>query len=366
MAIHLNNFVKIQIDYHESTDVTGIRDTAILLDTKNEITSIVGTNNIISNLQDLSDFSSTDVYQYANVFFTNGGKKLHIINTGSTISTTDSAITAIKNNSNYTEILIAATGTLDMKELATKILADDYFKDENEKIIVGNINTSTLSDGLDNYAVKYLPSGTSGLEMTILAYFTKSNFYTSQIEDYAFTQEKYYDINGNDKTNEISITDNDIVESCIKNNINVLGHLTGTNLNIGGNTTSGKDLSNYFTKILLAQTVAENLVELLKTKIRYNQSGLNLISNTLVSELNKYRDNGYLTTDKVWKDQDFKVGNYTIISKGTRLNVGYKFFIAPLSTLTDEEIKQHKLPIIYLFIADSYSIRKIEIVGQVI
>ena len=119
-----------------------------------------------------------------------------------------------------------------------------------------------------------------------------------------------------------------------------------------------------FMLICLHQTLTERLTELLVTKIKYNQSGLAQISAVLNKELQKYVDNGYLTTNKTWSEEDLYYRGVLIIKKNTPLLLGYKYVILPFSTLSDTERQENALPEIYILIADSYGIRKINISGK--
>ena len=116
--------------------------------------------------------------------------------------------------------------------------------------------------------------------------------------------------------------------------------------------------------ICLHQTLTERLTELLTTKIKYNQSGLAQISAVLNKELQKYVDNGYLSTNKTWYEEDLYYKGILIIKKNTPLLLGYRYVILPFSTLTDDEKRENALPDIYILIADSYGIRKINIFGK--
>ena len=250
----------------------------------------------------------------------------------------------------------------DVKTLVKNINQDSFFTGIYEKMFITNSHDQEdLNESIDieNLIVKYIGDGVEpGFEMSIAAYLSKINVYYGTINDYNFTIEKV------DEADSL-IDDDSIVKNILANNFNADIILTGDSVNIGGNTTSGKDLVNHFYKIMLTQTLTQRLCNVLKSKLRYNQTGLNIISNTIVDELNRYRTNGYLSTNKVWEEEDWVVDQTTIIKKDTLLSLGYKFVIMPFSSLTDEEKKKHQLPKIYLLIADSYAIRLINIVGEV-
>ena len=117
--------------------------------------------------------------------------------------------------------------------------------------------------------------------------------------------------------------------------------------------------------ILLSQTLSDKLLNVITSKIKYNQNGLNSIQSTIIQELDRQVNCGYLTKDKVWTDDTLIVPEgYPLITKNTPLKQGYKFIILPFSTLNDAEKNNHELPKIYLLLAESYSIRSIEINGK--
>lgn len=200
-----------------------------------------------------------------------------------------------------------------------------------------------------------------GIEMSIAAYLTNVNINRyDTVQDYAFTLE-YYDENS---LKVITVEDNDTATALINCNANFMGDLLDKIRNIGGNDSNGNSIINMFTLICLHQTLTESLTDLLASKIKYNQSGLTQICAVLNKELQKYVDNGYLTTNKVWTEEDFYYKGVLIIKKNTPLTLGYKYVILPFSTLSEEEKQEKVLPDIYVLIADSYGIRKINVIGR--
>lgn len=217
-----------------------------------------------------------------------------------------------------------------------------------------------------NFCLKY---GKHGIEMAIAAYLTRIDIDAYQsVKDYAFTTEQvsfsYYK-DGIQLTIGQSYEDNDLVTELMNKNINVNSTLVNEIRNLGGNDTKGNDLVNQYMLILVHQTLTERLIRLLSTKLFYNSNSISLVGATISSELERYTNNGYLTTDKVWTEEDLVYKNNTIISKNTALKKGYIYKILPFSTLTESEKAEHKLPEIYILLADSYSIRKITITGEV-
>lgn len=356
MSVSLKNFVDININYHETTTLSGSRETIVLLG--NSGIKFNGENTAkITSSTTIPDNTDDTLKKYIKYFIDNGGKEIHYINVekGKEKDT-------LKTLPMEEIVVVLFNMTLtDAKTLVGNINSDLFFTGIYEKMFITYSNTASDLDeslGIENLIVKYLgANGLPGYEMTIAAYLSKINIYYGTINDYNFTIEK-------DSENYL-IDDDSIVKNILVNNFNADIILTGDSVNIGGNTTSGKDLVNHFYKIMLTQTLTQRLCNVLKSKLRYNQTGLNIISNTIVDELNRYRTNGYLSTNKVWEEEDWVVDQTTIIKKDTLLSLGYKFVIMPFSSLTDEEKKKHQLPKIYLLIADSYAIRLINIVGEV-
>ena len=228
-------------------------------------------------------------------------------------------------------------------------------------------NKSSIASVKDGFVLKY---GVRGIEMSVAAYLTQINVNRfNSVKDYEFTIENVEYSYTNTSSEKITVSsvyeENSLVEALIEANINVDSTLVNAVRNLGGNDLNGNDLVNEFMLILLHQTLTERLVQLLAQKIKYNQTGLSLIGATIASELQRYVDNGYLTTDKAWTDPDLVYEGITIVKQNTPLQIGYKYVIFPFSSLSNDERAEHKLPPIYILIADSYSIRQIEITGEV-
>lgn len=227
---------------------------------------------------------------------------------------------------------------------------------ENETDISSYFILTTIGQNYneeDNY---------KGIEMSIAGYLTNIdiNRYDS-VQDYAFTQEDF-----NEKTilPYITVNDNELAKSLLSVNVNFIGELINKSRNLGGNDSNGNSVINMFMLICLHQTLAEKLTSLLITKIKYNQTGLSQISAVLNKELQKYVDNGYLTTNKTWVNDDLYYKGTLVIKKNTPLSLGYRYVILPFSSLDPEEVKNKELPDIYILIADSYGIRKIDVFGR--
>lgn len=486
MAINLNNFVNVNINYHLSSKLVSTRDTVVLI--KSHLPMADATNHTTEFKTDttgvtLSAYDDTyttfpdgakdvntktkgdSLYYYYAMYFNNGGQKLRIISVlssetpatpvdcdlyeknGDVYSKT--ADTSFANGKTYyiknVDEYVAATpalcelyekdGDYYTRSVATAFASGTtYYKETDPsedtlKTIVSQLEykyiviTSTCpydvlnkvayainyneKDGKDidggemkkfithmteeeyenfnpdkplihtmvrNYTIKY---GLPGIEMTIAAYLSKINIdeYNS-CQDYQFTSEtvsySYEDKSTTSSTiREVghTYTDNNLVASLMKNGINVNGDLLNRTRNLGGNDWNKDekedDLVNTYMLILVNQTLAERLIQVLASKIKYNETGLSAIGTAIGVELDRYVQNGYISTNETWTEDDLKYQGTTIIKKGTLLTLGYKYVILPFSTLSAEDRKNHKLPTIYVLLSDSYSVRKIEVVGEV-
>ena len=379
--INLNNFVTINIDYDSAISANGSRPVVVLLDDLTTVNTqvLAKASYHWTSLNDFTTALSNDkpeinqLYKMVATYFENGGKEIHYIkyteNEG--INTTIEKIKSLPTN----EILIAACFNDREKLINVAAKINTEMTGINEKFFLiskakpeskETITDETKFDDYPNMAIKI---GDAGIEMTIAAYLSKIDIDTGNIQDYCFTNE-YLGSFINDSTTPV-IDDNDIFAklkeiSRYNMNIKLVQDTNNYARNYGGNTAAKQDLVNYYVKIILIQTLSEALFSLLKTKIKYSQSSIALISATITDELNRYKRAGYLSTDKIWTngDQYDASGNYLILSNNTPLTRGYTFSILPLESLTNTDKAEHKLPPIYVFLADTYSIRQISLTGK--
>lgn len=396
-AINITRFVDINILQHATSTVNATRDTTILF-TNEEINKLdSGTGKKGSTAakvdEEVGTFASyeqwtnagyghgtephTDVF--VKIYFDNGGNKIKIIKTDD--SNFEASVKKLKNE----EIVVAYANTnpenaySTIKECASNRNSDSSVYGINQKILLcryttsdqtGNGSTKNENSEIQNLCAKY--STIEGAEMTIAAYLSSIDCYgINTIKDYAYTIENIEETKDDATTAGVATTGglDELVGYAINNDFNIDVYLAGAVRNVGGNLTNGLDLVNQFTLIVLHQTLTDRLLNLLTTKLK-GSSGITSIYTTIASELNRYLTNGYLTTDKVWEDGDYSINvngtNYLLISNNTPLNLGYHISVLPFSSLTDEERARKECPLIYVFIADSYGIRKITVNGEVI
>lgn len=358
-SIDLRRFVDINIQQHVLTSVSGTRDTVILYTSEGNSpnTRLIPTMRDANVYYPKTSFPTTNAY--LSVFFNNGGAKVLVIEGTPVASVTADIISALDNK--YIVIVCASTlETTEATYTAMKNIAisRNSIYGISEKILVGRTNVIGDAEVAKNFAVKY--SGMVGGEMTIAAYLSKLNVYgTDTVFDYAFTQEVI---------DEETLTDSQY-GSIIENNMNVAVYLANGIRNCGGNLKDGTDLINSYVRIILHQTTTDRLIQLLSQKIK-NSNGIGKIYSVIAQELENYRTNGYLTTDKIWTDSDFTIvyngQQYTIIEQGTALSTGYIIRVLPLLALTDSDKVARKAPPIYVILADQYGIRTITINGEII
>lgn len=349
--INITKFVNINIAHHASSSISALRDTAVLF------SSVEGDDvEYTSQTYNESSISDTNEKDYLNVFFNCGGNKIKVYR-GITLENVQSKLA----NLPYEQIVVGFVGSIFTYEVLTGqngIVNNYSLSGIYTKLFLVRTTSATDTSVIENLIVKY--STKNGAEMSIAAYLTNVEIYgVNSIKDYAFTTEPDELAESNDDT---------ILNNVLNNNMNVDMTLANSTRNLGGNTKAGREIINEFTLIVLQQTITEKVLNVLASKVRGN-SGISAIYTAIVAELNKYLTNGYLTTSKYWKDNDWVVNvnnkNYTIINQNTALPNGYYVTVLPISSLSESDISAHKCPNIYIVLADSYGIRKVEISGEV-
>ena len=377
MSVKYTNFVEVNINHHVANKPTGLRDVAAAI----FYDSTIADPNTVTDCGTLTKTSTlpadlTAFKNYVDAFFENGGRKLHCIVTNITPAT--NTFVNIIEALPMEEIMVGYVGTgAGANESNFRDVAEAYNESKAtekiyQKIFVAEIpaTNGTTTDlaayisgddkvvDIENYVLKY---GAMGIGASVLAYYTQMNAYlTDSAEDYCYTKEKYSD----KETDKFVFNDNALVKEAMQLDINIDINLSNAVRNIGGNDTAGYSLTNQFMLLVMHQTLTSRLLDLLAQKIKYNSQGLTAVLNVLTAELNRYVNNGFLTTTKTWTDGDLYYDEYLIIKEDTLLSLGYKVVILPFESLTPEELEAHQLPKIYILVADSYSIRKIVVTGE--
>lgn len=378
--VDIRNFVDINIKSKAVASITSTRETTVLF--TNDSKLIASGSIVFSSLSEVeakvgaSNLDSSVGYKYAKVYFEAGGVKLKAIYSA-TIS--DTVILPLVNNLAEEEIVIGLCDTAKVGAsaevalaLAQKYNAQTTSYGVAQKLFLGAIgyteftgNTAKYANpSVDNFALKVGDlTKQTGCEMTIGAYLSRIDFYgINTVQDYAYTKESLDATGYPDNLNAI-------VKDVLSNNANITIEIANSVRNVGGNLTSGEDLVNKFSLIVLHQTLSQRVFNTLSQKIKGN-SAITALYSSISQELNRYITCGYLTTEKYWTNPDLTLSynnkTYTLITQGTALTQGFKITILPLSSLTDEDKQEHKAPYIYVILADSYGIRKVVINGEVI
>lgn len=385
--IDLKKFVNINIQSHVTSVSDGTRSTVVLFTPEGTADNVV----TINSLDEATYAETSDTYAYLKQFFDNGGIKVEVHEGIGYNSLTKTMITNLDNDKIVIACAVPAAnledGYVALKNLAASLETDSNVYGINEKVILASthVDFATLIDPslnadyiakVKNFVVKY--SSVIGAEMSIAAYLSQINIdYTDSVQDYAFTQEvlSYYDSTSSSPTYQTWVVTNgeniitanyDILQS---DNMNVDVYLANAVRNCGGNCKDGSDVVNNYVRIILHQTLTDQLLQLLTQKIK-STTGISKLYSVIAQELERYLNCGYLTTDKIWTDKSLVITrneiNYTIINKGDALINGYLIKILPMSSLTSAEKAAHQTPPIYVIIADQYGIRKITINGEVI
>lgn len=381
MSVKLTNFVKIKINHHVNINVNATRDTAVLIHYIDELAD-TPKYALLSSMPNTSAGTYTylaGIKKYLQAFFNNGGKNIYVI---TLTSVTAEAVAAELEKVPMEYMVVGfvndgSSGVVGVSESTFRTAATAWNESKSDekiyqKIFVSEIPyASGISDlsayedsgnkavSIENYVLKY---GAQGIGASVLAYFTRVDVYSfDATQDYAFTTENYSELSND----HFVFNDNAIIEKIIALDLNADTKLAGQIKVVGGNDTAGYDLMNQFMLLVLHQTLTEAVLQVLVSKIKYNATGLNFVMNAIVRELNRFVSNGYLTTTKAWTDGDLYYDGYKIVDNNTILNTGYKVMILPFESLSTTERSNHQLPKIFILLADSYSIRKIVIDGEV-
>ena len=389
MAVDIRNFVDINIQPALTREVNASRDT-ILLYTDLSLVDSSSKNydgTIISSLDEATTLMETtlkktsnewsNLKSFMNAFFDNGGQKIKLYggvtkqNIASKIKERlyDNEIACGYVNGATTGFSVGSDEV--MGNAIYNLSTDSEFKGLAEKLLVysaynvnniPNIQTGSGNTTLDPKTVNNFIGGIAlgYADAIILAYLSQLYAYgLDTVKDYAFTKTI------SDKTQNESL----INEENLKR-FNFYTKIGDQLYSVGGNCTNGLSLTNEFCRILLCQTLTQRLMNLLTQKIKSN-TGISKMYSVISEELERYRRSGYLTTDKVYTDEDLVIRgadgvDYTIIQKGTALLNGYLVKILPMNALSETDKASHSAPPIYVIIADQYAIRKITINGEVI
>lgn len=384
MSVRIENFVDVKITRRAVQESSGAYDTAVYVTSSatNAFYFINGKNGTGDGTKDnpktIDAVTGDNNLKYFGIeFFANGGKKLHVVNSLSFDSTNDNCWN-FKDAKNTTATHLPVEEILIFDTSATQTNAStnaNTVSGIEKKIFINTTNSTSLSSYLPYTIAVYknveVSTNVAGGKQDVsaapfLAYYTKIIKDSSvDASDLAFTKTSFVDVVENSTTHKVVITEPTDTEAkeMIKKNINFIATIAGVPMIIGGSDETGEnDITNLFMQIVLQQTLTNALMKLLSSKIKLNIAGITSVKNAVGVELDKYVNYGYISTDKLWTEDDLYLDGELIAAKGSPLARGYVVHVSPI---TQENIKDHQIPTIYVLYGDSVGVRKIVVQGEV-
>lgn len=383
MSVRIENFVDVKITRRAVQESAGAYDTAVYVTSSatNAFYFINGKNGTGDGTKDnpktIDAVSGDNNLKYFGIeFFANGGKKLHVVNSLSFNSTDNCWNFTDKKNATATHLPVEEILIFDTSAIQTNANTNaNTVSGIEKKIFVNTTNSTSLSSYLPYTIAVYknveVSTNVAGEKPNVsaapfLAYYTKIIKNSSvDTSDLAFTKTSFVDVVENSTTNQVVITEptDANAKAMITNNINFIATIAGVPMIIGGSDETGEnDITNLFMQIVLQQTLTNALMKLLSSKIKLNTAGITSVKNAVGVELDKYVNYGYISTDKLWTEDDLYLDGELIAAKGSPLARGYVVHVSPI---TQENIKDHKIPTIYVLYGDSVGVRKIVVQGEV-
>lgn len=386
MSVRIENFVDVKITRRAVQESDGAYDTAVYVVAStasqgNAFYFINGKNGTgdgtKNNPKTIDAVSGDNNLKYFGIeFFANGGKKLHVVNSLSFSSTDNCWNFTDKKNSTATHLPVEEILIFDTSATQTNASTNaNTVSGIEKKIFINTTNSTSLSSYLPYTIAVYknveVSTNVAGEKPNVsaapfLAYYTKIIKNSSvDTSDLAFTKTSFVDVVENSTTHKVVITEPTDTEAkeMIKKNINFIATIAGVPMIIGGSDKTGEnDITNLFMQIVLQQTLTNALMKLLSSKIKLNIAGITSVKNAVGVELDKYVNYGYISTDKLWTEDDLYLDGELIAAKGSPLARGYVVHVSPI---TQENIKDHQIPTIYVLYGDSVGVRKIVVQGEV-
>lgn len=357
MSIAIDNFINVSLTKKDAPISSFVYDTVVYVGATATVTGYVSATTVNGTGTKASPYAVTQITgdeaftAWANIFFKNGGKYIHYVKglERSSIELTDGTSVFIinykdKDNASFElpleEIVIANNATM-----------LDGLVGVRQKIWLVK---ATSTDAVEKPA-EGLVSIYNASTAYIAAYYTKLRISAADsAKDLAFT------IVNSDTS--ISDASNNTLTSALKNHHNVISYLAGAYRILGGDDSIGNDVTNLFMRIVLQQAIYTALANLIATKLRLNNAGINKVKAVISATLNTYIANGYIMLDKVWPDDDLIMDDELVAAKDAPLPGGYAIHVAPI---TQDDITNHRIPDIYILYGDQVGVRKIVISGEV-
>lgn len=370
MSIALDNFVNVSITRRAFTSLDNlVYDTVVYcapttITTTGYVTNTgsSGANGTKAKPYSLTDLNvaapkagDKDLYEWAQRFFANGGKYIHVVK--SLIATT---LNLVDGTSIVTlDVPVNEIFLIDEANVSAAAGYSDAFtkfaqlKGQHQKIWVTKATTTDKLDGKPEGYVAVYNNSTAYLA----AYYTKFRIAeANNVKDYSFTPVTV--------VKDLPITDaeNNTLVTAMGNHYNVISYLAGSYRALNGDDINGNDLTNLFMRVVLQQTLATALINLLTTKIKLNSTGIASVKSVLTYELNRFVTNGYISTDKIWPEDDLYLDGELIVAKGFSIPGGYTIHVSPI---TQSNIENRQIPPIYILYGDQVGVRKIVLTGEV-
>lgn len=292
--------------------------------------------------------SGTEFYAWADLFFRNGGKYIHIV---SNMQLTTDGVWEAKLESGNKAI------PLDELVVFKQGLVSNTGSGINQKIfLVGDAQqVESGYEGVAQFIQAQAFTKANIASAAVAAYFTKIDLNTTDsVKDCTFTKVACTDEEYADYNKSTIISD--------YNTFITVGYLAGAYRLLGGNDSLGNDLVNVWAKIVLTQALTDDLLVLLTSKIRLDSSGITSVKAACSRVLNRFVANGYISTEKAWTDPDLYIDGELVAAENTPLIDGYKIHVGPI---TQDNIEKHQIPPVYILYGDQVGVRKIVVTGEV-
>lgn len=291
------------------------------------------------------------------IFFENGGKCLHIIEGIAYSTTSGTGWVATETGGGETELPLNEIVIFGPSVAAAAIAANPTEGIYQKLFLVQQGDTATpetTASGLI-YKVNDAVATTGDICGTIAAYYTKILLDDPRtIRDYMFTPETV--------ATASQMNADEGVKECIAANLNCDTYLAGAVRNIGGNDSTGEDITNLFMRIVLQQVLSNALLNLLASKIKLNQNGIISVKNACSAVLQRFVNNGYIDPEKLWTEPDLYIDNNLVVAQDTPLTGGYLIYVGKI---TKQNIADRQIPNVYILYGDSVGVRKIVVSGEV-
>lgn len=292
--------------------------------------------------------SDTEFYKWADLFFRNGGKYIHVV-----------SAMQLSTDGEWEAKLESGNKPIPLDELVVfkQGLVTSTGSGINQKIfLVGEARqTESGYEGIAQFIVAQTFTAANVASAAVAAYFTKIDLNSiDSVKDCMFTKVNCTDAEYADYNSATTVSD--------YNTFITVGYLAGAYRLLGGNDSLGNDLTNVWAKIVLTQALTNDLLVLLTSKIRLDSNGIASVKAACSRVLNRFVTNGYISTEKAWTDPDLYIDGELIAAENTPLIDGYKIHVGPI---TQDNIEKHQIPPVYILYGDQVGVRKIVVTGEV-